>query len=570
MKAIRPYSYDPANFLDFMQTLLRSIGPVDYQSIEFRRQPETVADLAIFMADPTWAANSYGQALLDHLLAAPEFASIRWKRNRISIRLSDEWVDDLGTRLQRGEPVGLYTADLLNGAEFIVDFCDPNATKALHVGHLRNIAIGHSIASILTAAGGRVLRQSVVCDVGRNVFEAMAGYLSQYGSEELPLAGMKPDMFVGQCYTRYVRGLNEARFNVYAPDEPIVRELQTRDDLAQSLLQLWMAGDPATRNVWQKLRSWVLEGQQQTLHRLGTTIERCLYESETFELIENITSEGLRREILQRSVEGSVVYCTGKPDYPFVPLLRTDGFPTEHMRGAAVWYRLQQEVRQLDGCIHVMGEEWLQATLQRRAMLAQFLSCPVYHVYHEIPHGMVYLQGSTMKSSTGDVILIDELLDSLLHTEEISRMAEVSSQAQLTLARIIVLGFFAGRRHRKAVEVAQNDFTDERKNPGWLLAMAWSRAQRASCSQTYGTADNSAARFATIQSQSFRRLLYEAATTYDMSTLVRYLIQISKWYLGTQEQPALERIMCTLLRTALLSLGFLSGDAQSDLTSTAP
>ncbi len=93
--------------------------------------------------------------------------------------------------------------DLLGGAEVLVNFCDANPTKALHVGHLRNIALGQALAGVLAAAGARVTRQSQVSDYCRSMGEALAGY-GELPAHLTPRAtGVKSDHFVGDCYLRY-------------------------------------------------------------------------------------------------------------------------------------------------------------------------------------------------------------------------------------------------------------------------------------------------------------------------------------------------------------------------------
>ncbi len=86
-------------------------------------------------------------------------------------------------------------------AALLVQFWDANATKALHVGHLRNLAIGNAVASALAQAGGQVERRSLISDAGRSMGEAMAGVrqraqLARRQREERPLRR--------HCYADYV------------------------------------------------------------------------------------------------------------------------------------------------------------------------------------------------------------------------------------------------------------------------------------------------------------------------------------------------------------------------------
>jgi len=85
----------------------------------------------------------------------------------------------------------------------LVDFCDPNTNKALHIGHLRNLAIGKSMVELLSWAGAEVSTQSVVCDIGRNIAEALSGILL-YSGEYSKQTSLKYDHYVGNMYQQYV------------------------------------------------------------------------------------------------------------------------------------------------------------------------------------------------------------------------------------------------------------------------------------------------------------------------------------------------------------------------------
>ena len=85
----------------------------------------------------------------------------------------------------------------------VVNFCDANPTKAMHIGHLRNIALGQALAGALAAAGAHVTRQSQVSDYCRSMGEALAGYMELPEQTSPRGLGVKSDHFVGECFGRY-------------------------------------------------------------------------------------------------------------------------------------------------------------------------------------------------------------------------------------------------------------------------------------------------------------------------------------------------------------------------------
>ncbi len=112
---------------------------------------------------------------LEQIEREPWVASVTRDPSGIEIRLDDGWIETVGAGLEAGGSAEATLSDLAHGQRYSVQFWDANATKALHVGHLRNLAIGNAVASALAQAGGQVERRSLISDAGRSMGEAMAG-----------------------------------------------------------------------------------------------------------------------------------------------------------------------------------------------------------------------------------------------------------------------------------------------------------------------------------------------------------------------------------------------------------
>ena len=82
------------------------------------------------------------------------------------------------SRSSRGAAAADANADLAAGERYAVYFWGANTTKALHIGHLRNLALGNALAAALRIGGARVENRSLICDVGRSMGEAMAGIVA--------------------------------------------------------------------------------------------------------------------------------------------------------------------------------------------------------------------------------------------------------------------------------------------------------------------------------------------------------------------------------------------------------
>ena len=67
----------------------------------------------------------------------------------------------------------------------VVESCSPNTNKPLHLGHLRNILLGHAVANILVADGNKVTRVQIINDRGIHICKSMLAWM-KFGNGEIP------------------------------------------------------------------------------------------------------------------------------------------------------------------------------------------------------------------------------------------------------------------------------------------------------------------------------------------------------------------------------------------------
>lgn len=408
---------DPRNFESAIAIALTAHTSTQLDRFSLRRDVSGPVDAV---------ANVRGEVRLrDSVKINPPsvFESIRAAGNRITARLGADVLFELAAAVEQARAVNAYGGNDAGAQHILVDFCDPNATKPLHVGHLRNIVIGAGLVRLLEFAGARVVTQSVLGDIGRSVAEAMAG-VEFFGA---PSEGGKTDHWVGACYARYVREYDSPTLDEESPDAPIARELQARGDRADQLLTAWLEGDRTVRDTWKSLVDGVTDGQNQTLARLCISIGSSLAESEGALMASSWLNSAIEAGVAVRRDDGAVVFETGRESYPALLLARSDGVPTEHLRALPLWSRLQHEGCRYTRCFHVMGTEWLVTTELREALVRKLTSAPLYDRYVKLAHGFVTVRGSKMKSSDGQALTIDEALDRLGADDNLSAIVAQSS-----------------------------------------------------------------------------------------------------------------------------------------------
>jgi arginyl-tRNA synthetase len=542
------------NLLDAVEATLRAVDPAAFRVVPILRA-DAGADVSAIALRPEAAGPG-----LEVLRADPAIASVEQDGQRFLMRYAAERIAATGAGLEAGRFTGMETDDLHAGTRAIVDFCDPNATKALHVGHLRNIALGQAVTMALRAAGAQAERQSHIGDAGRSMGEAMAGY-ERYAAPQTPAqAGVKSDAFVGELYARYVR--EEAPVaDVADGDAPVARDLHEIDDDAQRLLSGVEQEDPEALALWRRVRDWAVEGQNETLARLGLHFERVLYDSQRTQTSKDVAQLGIERGVFIREPRGTIAYLTGDDSYPVMPLTRADGFPTHHLRVVAMWRDMMIELQGAD-LIHLSGDEWKAHVIHAEELLTRLE--PELRVLpsRHIVHGMVSSEvDGELSSSKGTAQLVDELLDELAARPEVQALVREGEPMMGAddLVAIALLGFCLDKPvHKGLVMPTVEHFLDPEHNTGWRMALAWAKAWEAGNDGAPDPApEDTAYRHIVLQAQIHRRNLAVALEDLDLLKYVRYVGHLSGWYLDGEHDARVGRVMRAILVCGLGALGLV-------------
>jgi hypothetical protein len=552
MDEVAPLRTD--NLLDAVEATLRAVDPAAYRVVPILKAQEAADVSAIALRED--AAPPAREALGTD----PAIASVERQGQRFLMRFADERIAATGAGLEGGRFTGMETDDLRAGTRAIVDFCDPNATKALHVGHLRNIALGQAVAMALRAAGAHVERQSHIGDAGRSMGEAMAGYQRWAAPRTPEQAGAKGDQFVGELYARYAREEGPPA-EVADGDAPVARDLDERDDLAQQLLTGVEQGDPDAVKLWRTVRDWAVAGQNETLARLGVRFERIIYDSQRTQTSKAVAQLGVERGVFIREPRGTVAYRTGDDSYPVMPLTRADGFPTHHLRSVAMWRDMMIDEQGSD-LIHLSGDEWKAHVIHAEELLRQLEPdlrvLPSLHIVH----GMVSSEvDGELSSSKGTAQLVDVLLDELAARPEVRAVAREGDPlvGPDDLVAIAVLGFCLDKPvHKGLVMPSADHFLDPDHNTGWRIALAWAKAwDAANDGAPDPVPDDPDYRHIVLQSQVHRRNLAVALEDLDLLKYVRYVGHLSGWYLDGARDARVGRVMRAILVCGLGTLGLV-------------
>jgi arginyl-tRNA synthetase len=558
-----------ANLFDSLDAIAdRGDGQIQWAARAPYR-PEAGFDLMLVPRTPDWRAGPDCVAALERIEAEPWVAEVLRDDGGVRVRLADDWVECTGEALEAGEGGAGACADLAAGESYAVYFWGANTTKALHIGHLRNLAVGNAIGASLAQAGGRVEHRSLICDVGRSMGEAMAGVVGSGGETDAwEEAGEKSDHFVGSCYADYVTsGRNGAGEGDDGAEDSVARESSLYNDRADELMRRVLGGDQPALELWSKTRAWVISGQRKTLARLGISFDKVIFESDFLPEVAELTNLGLSEGTLTRRYgDDMVMYETEREELEEMPLVRSDGLPTQHMRALAYWAAAPE----LDGVtsLQVCGNEWVAHVTCRRQLIdalgvtngngngsARGGGPPT----HDIFHGMVARENRSISSSKEGALLIDDLAEWV--DREIGSRPECEEvrQAHPAPDRIpaqVALGYFLLQPTTKRVDFdPEKLLRAEKESLGWDLARA--QAHRGGSAPLRGErpAEDPEYRFAVVQSEMYRRHLRSAVAGYDVAPLARYLSHFARWYRQEERAPQVERASQAVLEQGIRGLG---------------
>ena len=327
---------------------------------------------------------------------------------------------------------------------YMVEYSSPNTNKPLHLGHVRNILLGYSLAQILKANGYRVVKTNIVNDRGIHICKSMLAW-QKWGNGVTPeTSGKKGDHLIGDFYVAFDKHYRQELAEIMARDNVDEKVAAERSPLmaeAREMLRSWENGDPGVRQLWQTMNSWVYDGFDETYRRMGVDFDKIYYESDTYLEGKDLVLNGLTDGKMYRKEDGSVWADLTAEGLDHKLLLRADGtsvYMTQDIGTAKLRYRDYP----IDKMIYVVGNEQ-NYHFQVLSLLLDRLGFKWGKDLVHFSYGMVELPEGKMKSREGTVVDADDLMDSMVaDASEASadRLAEMPADEAADTCRKIGLG----------------------------------------------------------------------------------------------------------------------------------
>lgn len=469
--------------------------------------------------------------------------------------------------ITEGSDYGKKAADgstFLNGRRVMIEFSSPNTNKPLHLGHLRNDALGESCARIMNNQGADVFKVNNINNRGVHICKSMLAYqlFHEKNGDTPESLHIKSDRFVGDCYVE---------FNNYVKKHP------EAEQEAQDMLLAWENGDTKIHELWQKMNNWAVSGVQKTYERTGVSFDKLYYESETYLKGKEIILKGLKEGLFYKEEDGSVWVDLSEIGLDKKVLLRKDGtalYMTQDI-GLAVTRHSDWDFNQL---VYVVGSEQIYHFEVLFYILKKLGFDWSKRLYH-LSYGMVNLPEGKMKSREGTVVDADDLIDEL-RDEALNEIVSKGRESEVGNANEVAEKIALGALHYFLLQTSPTK--DMIFNPKESLSfngntgpyIQYTGARISSILRKASEKGIKSARNLSVEEQklafalltndsewelikhlsNFQKVLSKAAENFDPSSVTTYLYDVAKIFSRFYHDCPILTIQDTALISARLEL----------------
>jgi len=463
---------------------------VDLESVEFqatRKEFEGDITVVVFPMLRVVKGNpvKIGQSIGDFLVAnVKEVIRFNVVKGFLNVVFSDSYFLNFFKETSDYSKFGKVTGE---EETIMVEYSSPNTNKPLHLGHIRNILLGYSVAEILKASGKKAYKTQIVNDRGIHICKSMLAWKT-YGNGETPeISGLKGDKLVGNYYVKFdqvykkeiaqllAEGFSEKEAKLKAPS--LIK--------AQEMLIKWEAGDEETVSLWKTMNSWVYEGFDKTYASLGVDFDKLYYESNTYLLGKEVIKDGLSKDVFFQKEDGSI-WCDLTDDGLDEKIVqRSDGTAVYMTQDIGTAIQRVKDYPEITGMIYTVGNEQDYHFKVLFLILKKLGYQWAENLFH-LSYGMVDLPSGKMKSREGTVVDADDLISDMAQTakkisEELGKIDDFSEEEKEGLHKTIGLGalkyYILKVDPKKRILFNPEESVDFQGNTGPFIQYTYARIQ---------------------------------------------------------------------------------------------
>ncbi|SHI69734.1 arginine--tRNA ligase [Flavobacterium terrae] len=434
-----------------IQEAIQALFDVSLDKVEFqatRREFEGDITVVVFpllklvKGNPVEIGTKIGNYLVENVHEVEKFNVVQ---GFLNIVISDSYYINFFNSIRTTENFGFVTPEA-DAKAIMVEFASPNTNKPLHLGHVRNILLGYSVASIIKASGKKVYKTQIINDRGIHICKSMLAW-QKFGNGETPAtSGLKGDKLVGKYYVEFDKA-NKAEISALMAEGKSEEEAKKQSPIlleAQKMLLDWEAGKPEVVELWKTMNQWVYDGFDVTYKDLGVDFDSYYYESDTYLLGKEVVQLGLEKGIFEKDPDGSVWIDLTEDGLDRKIVLRSDGTAVYMTQDIGTAIQRVKDNPDVGGMVYTVGNEQDYHFKVLFLILKKLGFDWASDLFH-LSYGMVELPSGKMKSREGTVVDADDLIEEMVVTakeisEELGKLDGYSEEEKANLYRTIGLG----------------------------------------------------------------------------------------------------------------------------------
>nr|BFF37295.1 arginine--tRNA ligase [Tenacibaculum mesophilum] len=423
---------------------------VEIPSVEFqatRKDFEGDITVVVFpllrykKGNPVQIGEDLGKYLVENI---NEITSYNVVKGFLNLVVDDSFYVNFFNQIATDATYGFVKEDKTDAR--MVEYSSPNTNKPLHLGHVRNVLLGYSVAEILKAAGHKVYKTQIINDRGIHICKSMLAW-KKFGEGQTPEStGLKGDKLVGNYYVKFDQEYKKEISNLVAsgvPEDDAKKQAPLFVE-AQEMLRKWEAGDKEVVALWEMMNGWVYKGFDVTYENIGVNFDKLYYESNTYLLGKDIIEEGLQNGVFFKKEDGSVWCDLTDEGLDEKLVLRSDGTAVYMTQDIGTAIQRSKDFPDVNGMVYTVGNEQ-DYHFKVLFLILQKLGYSWAKQLFHLSYGMVDLPSGKMKSREGTVVDADDLMDEMTNTareisQELGKLEGYSTEEKEELYKIIGLG----------------------------------------------------------------------------------------------------------------------------------
>lgn len=531
-----------------VKTAIKSLFDADLPSVEFQAtRKEFAGDITVVVfpmlrvvkGNPAVIGEQIGQYLVDNVSLVKAFNVVK---GFLNIEIDDSHYLDFFNAIKANSNYGI--SDVKADKAIMVEYSSPNTNKPLHLGHVRNVLLGYSVAEILKASGRKVYKTQIINDRGIHICKSMLAW-QRFGNGETPEnTGLKGDKLVGNYYVEFDKAYKKEIAELVLKGQLEVDAKKNAPILleAQDMLRKWEAGDEEVVALWKRMNAWVYKGFDTTYKNIGVDFDKYYYESDTYLLGKEFIAEGLKSGVFFKKEDGSVWCDLTEDGLDEKIVLRSDGTAVYMTQDIGTAIQRIKDYPDVGGMVYTVGNEQDYHFKVLFLILKKLGFDWAKNLFH-LSYGMVDLPSGKMKSREGTVVDADDLIEEMATTaeeisKELGKLEDYSEEEKKALYKTIGLGalkyYILKVDPKKRILFDPKESIDFQGNTGPFIQYTYARIQsilRKSTSDNYNASEISLhekEKQLLKQLEQFPSVIQNAAEQHSPALIANYTYDLVK------------------------------------------